>query len=42
MKSNDNLHPLWEGFLDLVRSICAIEIGIYLYYSLVMSGKMFP
>ena len=41
MKKNDTLSPLWEGFLDLVRSIFVIEVGIYLY-SLVMTGEMLP
>lgn len=31
MKKNDAMHTLWAGFLKLVRSIFAIEIGIYLY-----------
>jgi hypothetical protein len=31
MEKNDLLHPLWTGFLKLIRSIFAIEIGIYLY-----------
>jgi hypothetical protein len=42
MKRNDTLNPLWAGFLDLVRSIFVIEIGLYLYYSLVMTGEMLP
>ncbi len=31
MEKNYVVHPLWTGFLKLIRSICAIEIGIYLY-----------
>jgi hypothetical protein len=42
MKRDDRLNPLWAGFLDLVRSIFVIEIGFYLYYSLVMTGEMLP
>ena len=42
MKRNDTMNPLWTGFLDLVRSIFVIEIGFYLYYSLVMTGEMLP
>jgi hypothetical protein len=42
MKSNETLNPLWAGFLELVRSIFVIEIGFYLYYSLVMTGEMLP
>ncbi len=30
------VHPLWAGFIDLMRGIFAIEIGFYLYYSLIM------
>ena len=37
MKRNDTLSPLWEGFLDLLRGIFAVEIGVYLFYSLVMT-----
>lgn len=37
MKRNDTLNPLWAGFLDLVKSIFAVEIGFYLYYCLVMA-----
>jgi len=36
MKRNVTLSPLWEGFLDLLRGIFAVEIGVYLYYFLVM------
>jgi hypothetical protein len=42
MKRNDTLNPLWAGFLDLVRKIFIIEIGIYLFYSLVITGDMLP
>ena len=42
MKRNFTLNPLWEGFLDLVRSIFVVEIGVYLYYTLVMSGVVLP
>jgi len=34
MRKIDTTHPLWAGFLDLVRSIFAIEIGLYLFYCL--------
>ena len=42
MKRNDTLNPLWEGFLDLLRNIFVIEIGVYLYYSLFLTGDMLP
>jgi hypothetical protein len=42
MKKNDTLNPLWAGLLDLLRSIFVIEIGVYLYYSLVVTGELLP
>ena len=42
MKSNDTTNPLWAGFIDLVRSIFVIEIGLYILYSLVMTGEVLP
>jgi hypothetical protein len=42
MKDKDTINPMWAGFLDLVRSIFAIEIAVYLYYSLAISGEMLP
>jgi len=42
MKRNDTLNPLWAGFLDLIKSIFVIEIGLYIFFSLVMSGEMLP
>jgi hypothetical protein len=42
MKRNDTLNPLWEGFLDLIKSIFVIEIGLYIFFSLVMTGEMLP
>jgi len=42
MKKNDTLNPLWEGFLDLLRGIFAVEIGLYIFYSLVMTGEILP
>jgi hypothetical protein len=36
------MHPLWTGFLELVQSILVIEIGFYLYYSLVMTSEVLP
>ncbi len=38
----DASNPLWKGFMDLVRSIFVIEVGVYLYYSLIMTGEMLP
>ena len=42
MKRNDTLNPIWTGFLDLLRSIFVIEIGVFLYYSLVVAGEVLP
>jgi hypothetical protein len=42
MKRDNTLNPLWAGFLELVRSIFVIEIGLYIFYSLVMTGEMLP
>ena len=42
MKRNDTLNPLWAGFLDLIKSIFVIEIGLYIFYSLVMTGEILP
>ena len=42
MKRNNTLNPVWKGLLDLIRSIFVIEIGVYLYYTLVMTGEMCP
>jgi len=36
-RDNNTLNPLWEGFLDLLRGIFAVEIGLYLFYNLVMA-----
>lgn len=36
MKKNESLHPLWTGFRDLLRSIFAVEIGLYLLHSVVI------
>jgi len=42
MNRNDTSNPLWAGFLELVRSIFVIEIGLYLFYSLVVTGELLP
>ncbi len=36
MNTKVAVHPLRDGFVDLLRGIFAIEIGFYLYYCLVM------
>lgn len=42
MKNNDQSNPLWTSFLDLLRSLFVIEIGFYLFYSLITTGEMLP
>ena len=34
MRRDSIVRPLWTGFLELVRSIFVIEIGVCLFYSL--------
>jgi hypothetical protein len=42
MERVDTSNPMWAGFLELVRSILLLEIGVFIYYSLITAGEMFP
>jgi hypothetical protein len=42
MKRNDTSHALWAGLRELVRDILFLEIGIFIWCSLMTTGEMLP
>ena len=42
MKRNDTSHDLWAGLRELARDIVFLEIGIFIYCSLMTTGGMLP
>ena len=42
MKGNDSSNALWAGLRELVRDIVFLEIGLFIYCSLMTTGEMLP
>jgi len=42
MEGNDTSNALWAGLLELVRDILFLEIGVFIYFSLMTTGEMLP
>jgi hypothetical protein len=42
MEGNNTSNALWAGLLELIRNIVFLEIGVFLYFSLMTTGEMLP
>jgi hypothetical protein len=42
MKENDKSNALWAGLRELVKDIVFLEIGVFIFCSLMTTGEMLP
>ncbi len=42
MDGNDTSNALWAGLRELVRDIVFLEIGVFIFVSLMTTGEMLP
>jgi len=42
MEGNDTSNALWAGLRELVRDIVFLEIGVFIFFSLMTTGEMLP
>jgi hypothetical protein len=40
MEGNDTSNALWAGLRELVRDIVVLEIGVFIFFSLMTTGEM--
>jgi hypothetical protein len=42
MEKNITSNALWAGLREMVRDILFLEIGMFIFYSLMTTGEMLP